>query len=294
LFMIPRGSCLARRLLVYLAMFNVLWFVLFADLFTPRVGVEVVRPGYCAVELQQILNAVFDPPGSLGVYGVVADDDKDADDKDALVIVGNGAGLEKIGCLLSRGPCGREKTDEQPLHILYLEHADAEAAARFLEHALPVLRSMGPVEVFADKATNSLIVQAEREDFEAVEAVVESLRLTWFGPEKVTLPRVLIDSLFAATGRKGGTLALYCHVVEGWSCFDVPADRIAAYDGMYDPEYEKNELPDRLADLLIMVIGPKYIEHARKNGVKLRCNRDEESGKDECAIDWGRGKGWEL
>jgi hypothetical protein len=203
------------------------------------------------------------------------------------VIIGSRQGVEKAEGLLTPGPCGPVEADDSRVHVLYLEYADSRNITKLLKPAIPMLAGLGQVKLTADTATNSLVVQGTDKDFAALKSIVVKLDVT-FPPREFSLPGVVVETLFSVTGEDSDTVSVYCHVVEGSHCFEVPEERIDAYQGMYDVELETQGFPRELSRLIIMVIGYKFIEHARGNGVKLRCRRGA-----TCSIDWGWGGGWE-
>jgi general secretion pathway protein D len=84
-----------------------------------------------------------------------------------------------INMLDRETPRGKEK-----IHVYYLEHANAEDLAKILQE-LPTQKTGGPqkklpfvseeVKVTADKATNSLIVMAGKEDYQVLDEIIKKL-----------------------------------------------------------------------------------------------------------------------
>ncbi|MFC1858353.1 type II secretion system secretin GspD [Thermodesulfobacteriota bacterium] len=92
------------------------------------------------------------------------------------------ARIKKLVAMLDREvPKGKEK-----IHVYYLEHATAEDLAKVLQE-LPTKKGKAPkgakeapvisekVRITADKATNSLIIMAEKEDYLILKDIIEKL-----------------------------------------------------------------------------------------------------------------------
>jgi hypothetical protein len=90
--------------------------------------VEVMQPVGDAGEIRDALVRVFEPAGTNGVIGVHADDESNR-----LVVVGTRQGIDKVRCLLSSAPCEPVPPEGLQIHIIYLEHADAEEVAEKLK-----------------------------------------------------------------------------------------------------------------------------------------------------------------
>ncbi len=87
---------------------------------------------------------------------------------------------ELVAVLDKETPKGKES-----IHVYYLEHATAEDLAKVLE-AIPTKKSTekntkaapivsSKVRITADKATNSLIIMAEKEDYQTLETIIRKL-----------------------------------------------------------------------------------------------------------------------
>jgi len=87
---------------------------------------------------------------------------------------------ELIAVLDQETPKGKET-----IHVYYLEHATAEDLAKVLE-AIPTKKSTeknpkaapivsSKVRITADKSTNSLIIMAEKEDYQVLETIIQKL-----------------------------------------------------------------------------------------------------------------------
>jgi hypothetical protein len=88
-------------------------------------------------------------------------------------------------------------------------------------------------------------------------------------------------------------LYVHCHIVEGRECHFIEKDKFAFYDGLYDPDINNkaHSAPRELAVKVTDEIGPKHIEHAKNNGVKLSCTRPKNKKQPPtCDIDWGWGE----
>ena len=86
----------------------------------------------------------------------------------------------------------------------------------------------------------------------------------------------IVKRVFTLVGEKAQSFTLACHIVEG---------RFCALEGQGEPK----PLPGDLAVEITDQLGPKHMEHAKDNGVRLHCERSA-----ACRIDWGWGKGWEA
>ena len=104
----------------------------------------------------------------------------------------------------------------------------------------------------------------------------EKARLKAMGFARPHLTPETANKVFALAGEKAQEFTLACHIVEGRSC---------ALEGEGNPK----PLPKELAVEITDQVGPKYMEHAKDNGVRLHCERSA-----ACRIDWGWGKGWEA
>ncbi|HUU00358.1 MAG TPA: hypothetical protein VM425_02855 [Myxococcota bacterium] len=160
-----------------------------------------------------------------------------------------------------------------------------------LTRPLPTVRKVFP------KGDNNRII-VERNYFESTVVKPDEPELS---PEvkalldqiEPHLNRKTIDRIFAVgkAFEKDEGLFLHCNIVEGRFCYFVESEMLATYDGTYDPKIE-NEVQRLSKDLAIAItdqVGAKHIEHARNNGVKIRCTRLPPT----CEVDWGWGKGWQ-
>jgi Bacterial type II/III secretion system short domain len=267
-------------------MINPIWLLVLMSRFWPQVGALALPPGPPADEIRGLLLELFEPPRVIAILPAPPD-------ARVLIVAGNREGLELVRQVLSRPPCCPGDGPQVPVHPVYLKYADARALVRVLEPGLPSLAGLGPVRIVADVPTNSLVVEATEADFALLSPLIAALDKPPFPSSKFALPQVLVASLAEACGEEADTLAAYCHVVEGWRCFPVPAARIDSYDGRYDPDLAARSLPVGLTTLIIMVVDPRHVEHARGNGVKLRCRRGDGGRWKECGVDRGWGEGWE-
>ncbi len=141
-----------------------------------------------AAELVKIIDSVFNAnnqprrPGSEKSVVLVSDDRTNI-----LIAMGTEADIEQvkrlIGMLDKEMPRGSEK-----IHVYYLENAKAEELAGVLQELpskggapadekgkpLAPIVSEG-VKITADKATNSLIIRAEKDDYEILEEIIKKL-----------------------------------------------------------------------------------------------------------------------
>ena len=97
--------------------------------------------------------------------------------------------------------------------------------------------------------------------------------------------------------RRDGSQKIYahCNIVEGRWCFFGEKELLSQYDAAHDPqiEDEAHRIPADLALEITNQIGPKHIEHARYNAVKIRCSKPGKSPDlPSCELDWGWAKGW--
>jgi len=156
---------------------------------------------------------------------------------------------------------------------------------------------------FVKKKSNRIIV--ERNYFESAKAAPKKSNLSpeveaYLRKLKPHLTSETIARLFesgkAFTFKHDGSDHLYvhCHIVEGRYCHFIEKERFAfySYNSYYDPEIENeaHRAPPDLAVKVINEIGPKHIDHAKNNGVKLICRRSKKKKKPpSCQIDWGWG-----
>ena len=104
--------------------------------------------------------------------------------------------LERIKKLVKKldipAPKGKER-----IQVYYLENADAEEVAKVLT-STPILKKKGKVpslsskqeiSIVADKATNSLIISASPQEYEAIEKVIKKL--------DIMRPQVLVEAIIA-------------------------------------------------------------------------------------------------
>jgi len=157
----------------------------------PRLGHPRERDAE-AGKLEKIVTTIFNPPAAKNRRGpvepatlqVVADERTNsvvllASENDTLKV-------KKLITLLDKDvPKGKEK-----IHIYYLENADAEELAKVLQAlpakeeapkpGQPVIRKMQPsvtesVTITPDKATNSLIIRGDADDYKALEEIIRKL-----------------------------------------------------------------------------------------------------------------------
>jgi hypothetical protein len=121
--------------------------------------------------------------------------------------------------------------------------------------------------------------------------------LSLFGEMHVTpsiIERLFGDGTAFVHKRDGQeSFNIYCHIVEGNWCYFVEHEKIESYDGCYDPEIdnESHQINRKFARQIINELGPKFIEHSKNNGVKVRCSRSVKTQKiGGCDVD--RGGGW--
>ena len=103
----------------------------------------------------------------------------------ALIVVGNELYLNKVASLISQldipAPAGR-----QEINVVYLKNADAEEMSKVLNKISKQAtkqkigkgknaKGSDPVNIMADKATNSLVITANPEDFYTLTTVIEKL-----------------------------------------------------------------------------------------------------------------------
>ena len=140
-----------------------------------------------AKDLEKTLELVFQDPSKRGKKG--AGDSKInfvADDRtNTLIIMASKGDTDRIRELIElldkETPKGKET-----IHVYYLEHASAEELAKVLQDlpskeggaktdpkTAPVISTK--VKITADKATNSLIIFAEKEDYLFLESVIKKL-----------------------------------------------------------------------------------------------------------------------
>ena len=187
----------------------------------------------------QVLNNLFKPTGAPRPQGAPAEKQPVivADDRTSTIVVlaseADTMRIKQLITLLDREPPrGKGK-----INVYYCEHANAEDLAKVLQEIpsqqagagvvsgagavsatagggpgstvsrAPTAVVMGKVQINADKATNSLIIMADKEDYEVVEAVIR----------KLDIPRsmVYIESLIMeVNATKGMDLGVQ------WQLFD--------------------------------------------------------------------------
>ena len=103
----------------------------------------------------------------------------------------------------------------------------------------------------------------------------EKARLKAMGFAQPHLKPDTVKRVFALAGEKVPEFILNCHIVEGHYC---------SLEGGAEPK----PIPKELAIEVTSQVGPKYLEHAKDNGARMRCQ-----AKGVCFIDWGWGEGWE-
>ena len=113
----------------------------------------------------------------------------------SLIIVASTQDLERIKKLVKKldipAPKGKER-----IQVYYLENADAEEVAKVLT-STPILKKKGKtpslskqeISIVADKATNSLIISASPQEYEAIEKVIKKL--------DIMRPQVLVEAIIA-------------------------------------------------------------------------------------------------
>jgi len=144
-----------------------------------------------AGEMVQIVNSLFNSQKPGRRQGVEQQDiTVVADERTNIIVVqANEADLDRIRSLISmldkQMPRGKEK-----IHVYYLENAKAEELVSVLQE-LPAKDSAGgapgeqgkklapivseKVKITADKSTNSLIIRADKDDYDTLESVIKQL-----------------------------------------------------------------------------------------------------------------------
>jgi len=98
----------------------------------------------------------------------------------SLIVVANPTDTATIRRLVSELDIQRA-TRADNVHVMYLEHAPSEEAAKSLNKALSSLQITGaleagqPVQVTADVGTNSLVITASPQDFEVIAEIADKL-----------------------------------------------------------------------------------------------------------------------
>ena len=103
----------------------------------------------------------------------------------AIIIMAEAEDMETIRSLV-RSLDRKETADRSNINVYYLENADAETLAKTLNEIISGVRKPKPVpgqapgpnepaNITADKATNSLIINALPEDYDALKAIVKQL-----------------------------------------------------------------------------------------------------------------------
>lgn len=220
--------------------------------------VQVIALAWSDAEEVADLLLVLAPPG----LGAVSADSE----TNTVTMAGSCEAVHGAAALLAPVP---EEPAGLPVFLLPLTYADSQAMERLLERILPDLDALSSVTVVADPPTNSLLVEADDEGWEALVPLVDQLEASMFFGREWALPRVLADALATAPG---GAAGVDCHVVEGVEC---------------------EGLSDGLSLGLVYAFGAKHVEHGRRNGVTLRCEPTPGGGLPSCAVDWGWGEAWE-
>jgi len=140
-----------------------------------------------AIKMAQLLETVFAPARGKGKKGATQKTLKFVPEErtNTIVMLASEVDTERarrlVAMLDKEVPQGKEK-----IHVYYLENAQAEDLAKVLQ-ALPTKAPAGKpgkkqapvvpesVKITADKATNSLIIMAERDDYLVLEEVVKKL-----------------------------------------------------------------------------------------------------------------------
>jgi hypothetical protein len=166
---------------------------------------------------------------------------------------------------------------------------------RALERPADLNRPL-PRKTLPEGANNRIIV--DRNYFDSAVAKTDEPELSpevkaYLEKIEPHLSRKTVDRIFEAGKTFGNKqrLHFHCHIFEGCFCYFIEEEKLARYDGTHDPEIENDahRLPNDLAVEITDQVGPKHIEHAKNDCVKVRCTRQPSA----CEADWGWGKGWQ-
>jgi len=149
-------------------MMNAIWFAIVTELLWPHIHIS--GPYHATVEVKEALDAIFIFPGRELLYSTHVDETERL-----LVMVGNRRGVEKAVCLCSSRPCGPVEQPDPAIGVISLRYANAGSIADLLNRSVARLGKFGPMDIFGDVATNSLVVQASPADLDALKTVVEGL-----------------------------------------------------------------------------------------------------------------------
>ncbi|MBF0100988.1 MAG: type II secretion system secretin GspD [Desulfobacterales bacterium] len=142
-----------------------------------------------SVKLSQIVSSMFieqekaKSPKQESMTKIIPDERTNS-----LIVLANEVESQKIKQLIELLDKEMPKPKEK-IHVYYLEHATAEEMAKVLQ-TIPSSESAAPgadkakpttpvmsqkAKIYADKATNSLIIMAEKEDYKVLEEVIKKL-----------------------------------------------------------------------------------------------------------------------
>ena len=131
----------------------------------------------------------------------------------AIIVMAEAEELETIRSLV-KNLDRKESSGRSNINVFYLENADAESLAKTLNEIISGVRKTKtapgqptgptePVTITADKSTNSLIISAIPEDYEALQAVVKQLDIR---RKQVFVEALILELSMDATQQLGATL----------------------------------------------------------------------------------------
>lgn len=132
----------------------------------------------------------------------------------AIIVMADAEEMETIRALV-KNLDRKESAARSNINVYYLENADAESLAKTLneiitgvrKQARPAGQAAGPNEpttITADKATNSLIINAIPEDYDALKAIVKQLDIR---RKQVFVEALILELSMDATQKLGASLA---------------------------------------------------------------------------------------
>ena len=158
----------------------------------------------------------FGKSGKSESFSVVIPDER----TNSIIIVGNRAGIERIRSLVARLDFKLSAEEAGGVHVYYMKHGDAEKIAETLSGIAKEVEQQqnnrdrrssrrrddppepkvepifgGDVKIAADKATNSIIVTASKQDYEVVLALLSKLDIP---RDQIYVKAIIMEMLSSA------------------------------------------------------------------------------------------------
>ena len=132
----------------------------------------------------------------------------------AIIVMAEAEEMETIRALV-KSLDRKESADRSNINVYYLENADAESLAKTLNEIISGVRKQPraagqaagpnePVNITADKATNSLIINAIPEDYDELKAIVKQLDIR---RKQVFVEALILELSMDATQKLGASLS---------------------------------------------------------------------------------------